>query len=103
MSKETYFEMCEALNSEPIPEEVPVSPEDLYSETILAFDCYGMLSENWSSMGGYLGKNLADLLPIMDLNCVSNIEKEYVIDIVRFIDSIVTKDIAKRQKQASKK
>ena len=103
MSKEGYFEMCEALGSEPIPEEIPVDSSDLSFETIQALNCYGMLSENWSGMGSYLGKNLADLLPILKLNKVLEEEIEYTIDTVRYIDQLVSKDIAQKQKQASKK
>ena len=102
MTKDLYYEMCEALGSTPIPEEVPIEAEDLAYETILALTCYGMISDNWSSMGTYMGKHLFELSYVLDLNEVDNIEKEYVIDTIRFIDSIVSKDIAQKQKQQSK-
>jgi len=102
MTKEGYFEMCEALGSKPIPEEIPVDVNDLAHETILALNCYGMLSDNWSSMGSYMGKHLFELGYVLELNEVSNIEKEYVIDTIRFVDNIVSKDIAQKQKQQSK-
>ena len=102
MSKEAYFEMCEALGSEPIPEEIPVDPNDLAYETLLALECYGMLSDNWSSMGSYMGKHLFELGYVLDLSEVTTYEKEYVIDTVRYIDNLVSKDIAQKQKQQSK-
>ncbi len=98
-----YFEMCEAVGSEPIPEEIPVDSSDLAWETVQALNCYGMVSETWSSMGTYLGKNFSDLRSIMDLNRVTELEEDYTINTVRFIDGIVSRDIARKQKQASKK
>ena len=103
MSKESYFEMCEALGSEPIPEEIPVDSTDLAYETILAIECYGMLTENWSGMGSYLGKDLSGLLSIMELKEVNYNDREYTMSIIMLIDQLVSEDIARKQKQASKK
>ena len=102
MSKQGYLDMCEALGSSPIPEEMPVEVEDFAYETILALNCYGMISDNWSSMGTYMGKHLFELSYVLDLNEVTKYEKEYVIETIRFIDNIVSKDIAQKQKQQSK-
>ena len=103
MSKQGYLDMCEALGSEPLPEEMPVDPSDLAYETVLALNCYGMLSENWSSMGTYMGKSISELSSIMTLLKVTDIEEEYVIETVTLLDSIVSKDIARKQKQQAKK
>ena len=104
MSKQGYLDMCEALGSEPLPEEMPVDSSDLAYETIISLNCYGMLSETWSSMGTYMGKSMADLTNIMRLLRVTEIEEEYVINTVTLLDSMVSKDIARKQKQqASKK
>ena len=104
MTKEAYLEMCEALGSEPVPSNVVIQflPR-MFGLNLQAVECYGMLSENWSAMGTYLGKNLADLLFIMEINKVEDYAKEYVIDTVRYIDSLVAEDIARKQKQQSKK
>lgn len=58
MTKEQYFEMCEALGSEPKESEIPHDFSDLVWELQEAFQIYNALQDNWDYMGGnYIGKN----------------------------------------------
>jgi len=71
MTKDAYFEMCEALGSEPLEEEIPVEFEDLLVDVQEAFAIYQTLKDEWDTMNGnYMGKNLSgfrDILIIMDV------------------------------------
>lgn len=95
--------MCAALGNEPDPLQIPITIDDLSWETFLAIECYSMLPELWTGMGTYVGKDLTNILSIMRLNKVEDYATEYVIDTIRYIDRLVAEDIAKRQKQQSKK
>lgn len=68
MTKDTYFEMCELMGTEPKEDEIPVELEDLYDEVQEAYIVYNMLQDNWDSMNGiYLGKNFIGVYEIMDM------------------------------------
>lgn len=58
MTKETYFEMCEALGTEPVEEEIPIEMEDFPDFIQQCFVIYEILPDCWDSMGGnYIGKD----------------------------------------------
>lgn len=65
MSRDAYIEMCEQLGTEPKPEEMPVSLEDLPLEVELAYHVYNLLPDKIDSFNGiYYGKAL-EHCPIM--------------------------------------
>ncbi len=101
MSKETYFEMCEALGSQPIEEDIPVEFEDLHDEVQEGLIMYNMLQDNWDGMTGvYLGKvmnGIMDLLSLMEID-----DKKTCITIVSIIDEIRSKILnVKKNKPAA--
>jgi hypothetical protein len=98
MTKEAYFEMCEALGNEPIPEEIPLDASDMSYETMSAVQCYKLLPDNYTGMGDYLGKNLSNLSNIYDLLNIPNHEKEYILESILYMDNLVIKDIARKRK-----
>ena len=58
MTRDTYFEMCEALGTEPVEEEIPVEFEDFCLDVQEALSIYQKLRDEWDYMGGnYIGKN----------------------------------------------
>ena len=68
MTKDRYFEMCEALGSEPEESEIPIDMEDFPEEVQQAFQIYYLLKDNWDTMGGnYLGKDTSTLFNFFDL------------------------------------
>ena len=71
MSKDSYFEMCELMGTEPVESEIPIEFNDLHDEVQEAFIVYNMLQDNWDSMNGvYLGKNFTgiyDIFRIMEI------------------------------------
>jgi hypothetical protein len=92
MTKDTYYEMCEMMGSEPVHEEIPVEFEDLSYDTQEAFGIYQMLQDNWDTMNGhYIGKNYSGLLDILELNDV--VDKKLTFTLIRKIDECRTKAI----------
>lgn len=80
MTKEQYYDMCEALGNEPDPKEVPVEFDDLHIEVQEAYDIYIMLQDMWDPMNGnYLGKNFSGLLDILALNGVDDTKLTFII------------------------
>ena len=67
MTKDTYFEMCEALGSEPVESEIPVEFDDFPFEVQQAFNAYRMLRDEWDFMNGnYLGKSLIGVKDVLE-------------------------------------
>lgn len=98
MTKEAYFEMCEALQSEPLDEEIPVEYDDLALEVQEALNVYSKLKDEWDAMNGvYLGKNFNGVLDIFDIYEIT--DKKGTLDIILIIDKCRAKAIeAKRPK-----
>jgi len=101
MTKESYFEMCEMLNSEPIEAEIPIDFEDLHLDVQEAYSMYVMLQDNWDTMNGtYIGKNYSGLLDILELFEID--DKKTTFTLIRKIDEYRSKSIAaKKPKNAS--
>lgn len=104
MTKTAYFEMCEALGSEPTDEEIPVEYEDLYLDVQQVLGIYSKLRDEWDTMNGiYLGKSYAGISDIFDILEVPKEDRRTVFDLIESIDRIRSKIIeAKRPKQTNK-
>lgn len=104
MTKEAYFEMCEALGSEPVEEEIPVELDDFPEEVQEAFMVYYKLRDEWDTMNGvYMGKSYTGLGDILDIMEVEKQDRKYVLDWITTIDSARSKALkASRPKSDSK-
>lgn len=99
MTKDRYFELCEALGTEPIDSEIPVDFEDFPAEVQRAFSMYNMLKDNWDSMGGgYLGKDISMLFNIFDLYEIEKPDKLFIISMIQHMDIIRGKIISDKIK-----
>ncbi len=95
MTKEAYFEMCEALGSEPLEEEIPVEYDDLYVDVQEALLIYNKLKDEWDTMNGnYMGKNFAGILDILTILEVPVEDRKTVFDLIGLIDRYRAKAIA---------
>ena len=95
MTKEAYFEMCEALGTDPIEEEIPVEFEDFFLDVQEALGIYQKLRDEWDTMNGvYLGKNYSGLLDILDLLEVPVEDKRTQFELIGIIDTHRSKAIA---------
>ena len=89
MTKDSYFEMCEALGSEPNEEEIPVEFEDFPIELQQAFSVYNMLRDEWDTMNGlYLGKSLIGIKDILEATEIELDEYKFITVLVRMIDRV---------------
>ena len=100
MTKETYFEMCEMLGSEPVEDEIPVDLEDFPYLVQQVFIIYNTLADRWDPMGGtYLGKDYGivfNLFELYDISCKE--EVLLAMEIARHIDNSRAKIIQEKQK-----
>lgn len=87
MTKDAYFEMCEALGSEPVESEIPVEFEDFYVDVQQAMQIYFKLRDEWDTMNGnYLGKNYAGILDIFTILEVPVEDRKTMYDLIGIID-----------------
>lgn len=95
MTKEAYFEMCEALGTEPIDEEIPVDYEDFCLDVQEALGIYQKLRDEWDTMNGvYLGKNYVGLVDILELLEVPVEDRRTQFELIGIIDRHRSKAIA---------
>lgn len=104
MTKAAYYEMCEALGSEPIDSEVPVEFDDLYLDVQEAFSIYSKLRDEFDSVNGhYLGKNYAGILDIFTILGVPEEDRKTVFDLIGIIDIHRSKAMATARDAAKTK
>lgn len=102
MTKESYFEMCEQLGTEPIDEEIPIDFDDFPIDLQQALLVYRMLRDEWEGMNGiYLGKSLIGIQDVMEATEIDYTDRKYIITLIKVIDSIRSEILnTKQQKPA---
>lgn len=98
MDKKQYLMMCEQLNKEPNPEEMPADFNEFPSIVQDAIQIYSILPDVWEGFGGtFLGKDYS-ILPYLT-------ERVYIIDnhpllmkILLIINGIVSTQRADKQR-----
>jgi len=99
MSKDTYFEMCEALGNQPVEEEIPVEFDDFPLEVQQALIAYRMLRDEWDSMNGiYLGKSLIGISEVLEATEIDQEDRKFITMLVRTIDGVRIQEINNKQK-----
>jgi hypothetical protein len=99
MTKEQYFEMCEAMGSEPVESEIPVEFEDFPLEVQQAFNAYRMLRDEWDTMtGSYLGKSLIGVKDVLEATEIEPSDQKLVIMLIRMIDAVRSDEINSEKK-----
>ncbi len=94
VTKDTYFEICEQLGSEPIEDEIPIEFEDFPNELQQALSVYFKLRDEWDSFSGnYLGKSFTGLSDILDIYQVSFESRQEILDWINLIDRARSKCI----------
>jgi hypothetical protein len=103
MSKDAYFEMCEMLKQEPIEEEIPVEVGDFPELVQQCFVLYGILPDNWDSMGGgYMGKDYSIVFNLFNLYQITEPEEVLLcMDFLQHMDGVRQKLIAEKIKAKS--
>jgi hypothetical protein len=92
MTKEAYFEMCEALGSEPDEDEVPVEMDDFPNEVQEAIGVYYKMRDEWDTMNGvYLGKSFAGFTDILNILDVPLEDRKYLLEWITIMDAARSK------------
>lgn len=87
MTKEVYFEMCEALGTEPLDSEIPVDYDDLCIDVQEALGIYYKLRDEWDTMNGnYMGKNYSGILDIFTILEVPVEDHKTMFNLIAIID-----------------
>ncbi|HEY9705418.1 MAG TPA: hypothetical protein V6C58_23475 [Allocoleopsis sp.] len=103
MTKEAYFELCEALGSEPLEHEIPMEFEDFPYEVQLAFTIYWKLKDQWEGFSGtYMGKDYSALFSLFNVFDIEKYEYKVYYDLIDTIDMYRSKLINEKHKQNSK-
>jgi len=99
MTKDQYFDMCEALGSEPVESEIPVEFDDFPLEVQQAFSAYQMLRDEWDTMSGiYLGKSLIGVKDVLEATEVEPFEQKFIIRLIRIIDNVRSEEVNNKKK-----
>lgn len=103
MSKDAYFEMCEALGEEPVESQIPVELSDFPELVQQCFVLYGILPDMWDTMGGnYLGKDYSIVFQLFKLYEITDqAEVLLSIDFMQYIDSVRSKLVSEKIKAKS--
>lgn len=95
VSKETYYEICEAMGSEPIDEEIPIELDDLPIEVQSAYYVYSYLQDIWEGMSGtYMGKSMSGIIDIFTLLEIEKDEQKLYLDLIKYIDNARSRQIS---------
>ena len=98
MTKEQYYDMCDAVGSEPIDDEVPVEFEDFPEEVQVAMSIYRTLRDEWEYVSGnYLGKNLNGIFDVFDVFDIVKVDRRYFLELIHTIDAIRIEEIKKHK------
>lgn len=92
MTKEAYFEMCEALGSEPEEDEIPIEMDDFPNEVQEAVTIYYKMRDEWDTMNGvYLGKSFAGFADILNILEVPHEDRKYLLEWITVMDAARSK------------
>ena len=102
MSKEKYLEMCQSLGTDPDIDEMPPDFNDLSNQTKDILEIYMYLKDDWGSMGGYNGKDLSNILQILEIFDVPKADWLLYIELIQFISVEQTSFINKKLKSETR-
>lgn len=103
MTKDAYYEMCEALGSEPDEDELPVELSDFPQEIQEVFNIYFLMSDVWDgASGSYQGKNTGIVFQLLDLYHIDVQDRLVYLTFIRAMDNVRKRIINEKAKQATK-
>lgn len=98
MTKQQYFDLCEAMGSEPVESEIPVEYDDFAAEVQLGMNIYRILRDEWEYIGGnYLGKNINGIFEVFEAFDIDPVDKKFYLELIHTIDSVRIEEIKKQK------
>jgi hypothetical protein len=104
MTQERYLKMCEQMEKEPDPEEMPPSLSDFPEIAILALNTFSSLGDRVYPDIGYMGKDFTTLPFYIKMYSIKNIE--LFLQILTYLESRAIKssaDSLKREREKLKR
>ena len=103
MDKKQYLLMCEQLDKEPDPAEMPAEFNDFPKVVQDAIMIYSILPDVWESMGGtFLGKDYS-ILPYLTEKVYDIQDHPQLMQFLLMINNIVSSHRAEKQRQQQAK
>ena len=104
MTKDSYFEMCEALGSDPVESEIPIELSDFPYEVRTCFNIYYLLRDIWEGMSGsYMGKDYTNVIDYLKIHAVEPEDYILYISLIQNIDAARATLLASKKKAAASK
>lgn len=104
MTKQQYFEMCEALGTNPVESEIPVELSDFPIEIQTAITIWFSLPDNIDTFNdGYYGKHLTGITEILQIYNVDSKDWKFMYQVIQRINSIKIERYNKKKSAKSVK
>lgn len=101
IDKYEYLKMCKAMGTEPVEDEIPPDTDDFLFDTLVVFNIYSLLKDDWDTFNGnYLGKYL-DTLPM--LYSMFEVEKEKQVIYFSLLNVVIYENISIMQEKTTSK
>lgn len=97
MTRDRYLSMCEQLNKEPDPKEIPPDWEDFPEIIQVAINIFNMLGDRVYPEIGYIGKDYTNLLHYIEVYDIE--DKDFLLEILHWLDSRAIKQSAENLKR----
>lgn len=103
MTAAQYYEMCEALGTEPVESEIPVDFSDFPELVQQTLNIYNLMTDQWDGMSGvFFGKRLESIFDFFRLYDLNDYEQLYALGLIKHLDS-VRSAIYAEQREAQQK
>lgn len=97
MTRESYFNMCEQLGTEPDPDKIPPDIQDLPESVQTSIIIFNTLGDRVYPEIGYIGKDYTNLPILFDIYGVE--DRELALDVLTFLDSRAIKTSSEELKK----
>lgn len=101
MTQERYLNLCEQLEKEPDPKEMPPAWEDLPDIVLHAINTFNLLGDRVYPEIGYIGKDYTNLSHFFEIYEVE--DKEFFMQILSWLDSRAIKKSSEQLKKEYEK
>ena len=104
MTRERYFKMCEQLEQDPNPEEIPPDIEDFPEIAIQAMSTFSSLGDRVYPDIGYMGKDFTTLPYYLEMYDIE--DNELFLELLTYLESRAIKtsqDQLKREREKLKR
>ena len=101
MTRERYFKMCEQLEQDPNPEEIPPDIEDFPEIAIQAMNTFSSLGDRVYPDIGYMGKDFTTLPYYLEMYGIE--DNELFLELLTYLESRAIKTSQEQLKREREK